>query len=318
MNSILEKIKSAVISALPKAKKTTIWILKIIIPVSLFVNLLQYFGVIAVIAQFLTPVFSHIGLPGESAIVFITSIFLPLYAPIAIATTLSLGIREITILAVMCLISHNMIVETAIQKKVGSNYFVMFTVRLVSSFIAAFFLNKLLPFHMQGAMAAEKAIHFQSIWQMLSTWAVSTFWLILKIWLIIAGLIILQNILKEFNLLDKISGIFAPFMGVMGLSKESSFLWFVAHLLGLTYGSAVILNSVDTKEISLEDADLLNYHIAVNHSTLEDTLLFVAIGVPAGWMIFPRFVLAIFIVWMVRLVHFLFKKRKEVVYIQNR
>lgn len=311
MNSILEKIKSAVVSALPSSKKTTLWILKIVIPTSFLVSILQYFGIITYFAKFLGPLFSHIGLPGESAIVFITSIFLPLYAPIAALTTLSLGVREITILAVMCLISHNMIVETAIQKKVGSNYLAIFSVRIMASFVAAFFLNKLLPHQMGGVAATSEVMVYSSFWQMMWIWVVNSFWLSLKVWIIISGLIFLQNILKEFHLLDKLSNAFTPFMSVMGLSKNSSFLWFVAHVLGLTYGSAVLINAVENKQIELRDADLLNYHVAVNHSTLEDTLLFVAIGVPAGWIIFPRFILSIIIVWLVRLVYFLLKERQE-------
>lgn len=313
MNSILEKIKSAVVEALPKSKKTTRWILKIVIPISLLVSILQYFGIISYFAKFLAPLFSHIGLPGESAIVFLTSVFLPLYAPIAVLTTLPLGIREITILAVMCLISHNLIVETAIQKKVGSNYFAIFSVRILASFTVAFFLNKVLPHHMHGEIVASQAVIYTSIWQMITAWAINSFWLALKVWLIISGLIILQNILKEFNLLNKISNAFTPFMSVMGLSKNSSFLWFVAHVLGLTYGSAVLISAVESKEIEVHEADLLNYHVAVNHSTLEDTLLFVAIGVPAGWMIFPRFIISIIIVWLVRLTYFLLRSKKKVV-----
>ena len=111
---------------------------------------------------------------------------------------------------------------------------------------------------------------------------------------------ILQNILKEFKILDIISRSLAPLMSVMGLPRSCSFMWFVAHILGLTYGSAVLIDEVESGELSLRDANLLNYHIAVNHSTLEDTLLFVAIGVPVLWMIVPRFVLAILIVWIVR------------------
>jgi hypothetical protein len=86
----------------------------------------------------------------------------------------------------------------------------------------------------------------------------------------------------------------------MGLSTDSSFLWFIAQTLGLAYGSAIMIEDVENKTISLKDANLLNYHIAINHSLLEDTLLFVAIGVPAGWIISTRVILAILIVWCVR------------------
>lgn len=315
MTTTLERTKSAVLSALPKARKTTLWLLKIIIPISFAVSILQYIGFIDIIAGYLTPAFSLIGLPGESAIVFITSIFLSLYAPIAIVATLPLGVREITILAVMCLISHNMIVETAVQSKTGSKYIIMFLLRILSSFAAAYILNLLLPAHLGINHAAEQAVVYHNFGEMLTGWAINSFWLIVKILLIVSGLMILQNILKEFNILILISKGFAPVMAVMGLPRNSSFLWFVAHILGLTYGSAVMIEAVENNEISLEDANLLNYHIAVNHSTLEDTLLFAAIGVPVLWMIIPRFILAIIIVWFVRFLHTM--NRKERLKIQN-
>lgn len=301
MKTLYNRIFSSARSALPKSKKTVWWLLKIILPISLGVSLLQYWGIIEVMANFLTPVFSYIGLPGEAAIVFISSIFLALYAPIAILATLPLEMREITILALMCLISHNMIVESAIQRKTGSSYLVMFLLRIITSFVAAFILNLLLPDDLGKAQVIEEAVVHQNLGGMLWHWLIGAGWLIVKITLIVTGLMMLQNILKEFKIMQLLARIFAPMMKIFGLSKDSSFLWFVGQILGLTYGSAVMIEQVDQKEISPKDANLLNYHIAINHSLLEDTLLFVAIGVPGIWLIAPRFVLAIVAVWLVRL-----------------
>lgn len=301
MNTFFKRLSASSLSAFPKAGKTVWWLLKIILPISLAVSFLQYFGVIAWLAVVLAPVFSIIGLPGESAIVFISSIFLSLYAPIAIMVTLALDMREVTILALMCLISHNMFVETAIQKKTGSSAVIMFLLRICTSFFAAFALNLLLPAQLGPALVVENAIVPATVWDVLQSWLWGAGSLILKITLIVTGLMVMQNILKEFSILNVISKFFAPFMRVMGLSNESSFLWFVAQTVGLAYGSAIMIEEVERKEISLHDANLLNYHIAINHSLLEDTLLFVAIGVPGSWIIAPRLILAIAVVWIVRL-----------------
>ncbi len=311
MNAIAKRLYSSTLSAFPKAGKTIWWLLKIIIPISLFVSFLQYYGVIAQIAIILKPIFSVVGLPGESAVVFISSFFLPLYGPIAIISTLPLSIREITILALMCLISHNLLVETAIQRKTGSSFIIMFTLRLMASLLGAFVLNLLLPANLGANHIVHKSIEFGSLGDMLLNWVQNSGYLSIKIALIISGLMILQSILKEFNILSILSKIFAPFMRMMGLSDESSFLWFAAQTLGLTYGSAVMIEEVNNKEISRESANLLNYHIAINHSLLEDTLLFVAIGVPAGWIIAPRFLMAIIVVWSVRGI-MKFKKKSKV------
>jgi hypothetical protein len=302
MNKILNQITSSSKNAIPKSLKTIWWLLKIILPISLIVSILQYLGVIAYIAGYLTPVFSIIGLPGESAIVFISSIFLTLYAPIAILATLALDMREITILALMCLISHNLFVETAVQKKTGSSAFIMFTLRIVTSFVSAFVLNLLLPKEIGPNIKIEKAIEFANIYEMLLFWLKGAGFLILKISIIVSGLMILQNILKDFKILDNIAKIFSPIMKFMGLSPDSSFLWFIAQIVGLTYGSIVMIDAVNNQDISPQNADLLNYHIAINHSMLEDTLLFVAIGVPAVWIMTPRIILAVLIVWFVKII----------------
>ena len=53
--------------------------------------------------------------------------------------------RTVTILALMCLISHNLPVESAVQKRIGTNLFRITAVRLIASFVGAFALNYLLP-----------------------------------------------------------------------------------------------------------------------------------------------------------------------------
>ena len=302
LKSTTSRIYSSTLTALHKTRKTVWWLLKLILPISLSVSFLQYWGVIAWIATYLKPIFSLIGLPGESAVVFITSLFVPLYGPIAVISTLPLTIREITILAIMCLITHNLFMETAIQKKTGSSALALLILRPVMSFIAAFGLNLLLPEHIGAIHAVQKSVTFGSVGDMLLNWIQTAGYLSLKIAIIVSGLMILQSILKEFNILPIISKIFAPFMRVMGLTDESSFLWFVAQTLGLTYGSAVMLEEVENKEITPYSANLLNFHIAINHSLLEDTLLFVAIGVPIGWITIPRIILAMIVVWCLRLI----------------
>lgn len=287
--------------ALKKASKTVIWLLKIILPISLFVSFLQFFGVIDWMSLILSPFFAYLGLPGEAAIVFISSIFLALYAPIAIIATLPLGVREMTILALMCLISHNMIVETAVQRKTGSSPWIIFPLRLLMSVVSALLLNWLLPAQMGDIVGhVQTVIVHESIWDMLWAWCQMAFFLVLKMSAIVSGLMFLQAVLKEFKILDVIARLFAPFMKLMGLSRDSSFLWFVAQTVGLTYGSAVLLEELEEHDMPRQDVNLLNYHIAINHSLLEDTSLFWSMGVPLFWITIPRFLLAVAFVWLVR------------------
>src|SRR5690554_7268245 len=140
--------KSVIVPVLKRSGKTSIWLLKLILPISLVFRLLDYSGVLVYLANFLDPVFIYLGLPGSTAIIFITSIFLPLYAPLAIITSMSLTLRELTILALMCQVAHNLPVESAIQAKTGTTFWGMTTLRIVVSILTAFLLNLILPAEM--------------------------------------------------------------------------------------------------------------------------------------------------------------------------
>jgi hypothetical protein len=50
-----------------------------------------------------------------------------------------------------------------------------------------------------------------------------------------------------------------------------------------------------------EDADLLNHHVAVSHSQLEDPLLFLTLGYTLHWLIWPRILIAVMAVWIRRM-----------------
>jgi hypothetical protein len=88
---------------------------------------------------------------------------------------------------------------------------------------------------------------------------------------------------------------------MFGLPTQASFMWLIANVIGLAWGSAILIEQSEQGKITKQEANLLNHHIAISHSLLEDTLLFVAIGVAASWIIFPRLILAFIAVWTYRL-----------------
>jgi len=287
-------------AAFPQGMKTALWLLKLTIPVSFGVFLLDFFGILNVIAQWMTPLFKMIGLSGQASVVLITSIFTNIYSVIAVMSTLDIGYREGTILAVMCLISHALIVETAIQKKTGSSPLRMVLTRLSASFVAAWILNLMLP-QVSSSGAENTILMVGEFLPALSNWANSMFITTLKIVVLVNLLLILQKILNEFDLIKWILKPFAPLLKVMGLPVNTGFLWMVAYTLGLSYGGAIMISQSEEGKLNKEDADLLNHHIAISHSQLEDTLLFVAVGYSFGILFFTRMLLSIVYVWLRRL-----------------
>ena len=301
--------------AVPVAMKTSMWFLKIMLPVSLFVTLLSYFNILPYISSFAAPLFTLIGLPGDAAVVFVTSIFTNIYTVIALLATLDFSVRESLIMATMCLISHNFIVETLVLQKTGSSARGMIFLRVAGSFVAAIVLNWILP-EMGGKMMAETAVAM-NLGDTLIHWLESSLTLCVKIVLMITGLMILQRVLEEFGVLKIFSSMLSPLMRVFGLKPDVAFLWLVGNTVGLAYGSAIMLEYAKEGKLAHQEADLLNYHLAISHSQLEDPLLFMVMGLPIGWLIFPRVVLAIIVVWIRRGIYGLRAHAHPVVKVEN-
>jgi len=301
MDKVINRVWSCVKKALPKAGKTCLWLFKIILPISLLVRLLQYSGVLGTISEFFYPVFSLIGLPGETAIVYITSLFTPLYAPIALITSMSLGLREATILALMCLLAHNLIVESSIQAKTGSSFWGITALRILMGFVIAFTLNLIMPKDGWGMVATTQSAETCDSWsQVFVLWFTSSMQVVLMIAVIVTALMLLHYLLVEFNLLNRISNLLSPLMKVFGLPKETSFCWLVGNLVGLAYGGGIMVEQIEEKKLTRESGKLLNIHLAISHSLLEDTLVFVAIGIPFLWIIITRLLFALVVVWLRR------------------
>lgn len=295
--------KYILVPAIKKSGTTALWLLKMILPISLAVRFLDYFGILTYIAGFLDPVFMNLGLPGSTAIIFITSIFLPLYAPLAIITSMSLTLRELTILALMCQIAHNLPVESAIQAKTGTSFWGMTTLRIVMSILTAFVLNLILPVEMGMPLFVQTDIVvINSIGELLLAWLKGSLNIAILIFVIIFSLNLLYNILNAYHLISKLSKGVEPLLKFFGLSANTGFLWLIGYIVGLAYGGALMMDQLKEGTVTRKEANLLNHHLAVSHSVIEDNLLFVALGVSIWWILGVRFTVAWFVVWFRRLI----------------
>ena len=292
-----ELLLQALKKALPKGLKTSWWLIRITIPVSFAVLLLDYFGVLNFIAQYTEPIFSLIGLPGVSAVVFITSIFTNVYSVVAVLTTLNFPVREGMILATMCLVSHNFPIESAVLRKTGSSGIRMIIVRIAGSFAVGWILNLLLPGNSTLNFVSHAGTQPDFL-PVLMQWIKGTMSTILKILILVNALIILQQILESFRLIKWLEKPLSPLMKIFGLTENVAFPWLIANLIGLAYGSATMLNLSEEGKMTKNEADLLNHHIALSHSQLEDPLLFLALGYTMHWLIWPRIIIALAAVWL--------------------
>lgn len=123
----------------------TFWDLaKLMIPAYLAALVLQRVGAVEVLAKVAAPVMRVIGLPGEAAVPLVFGWILNLYAVIGAMQPLTLSPREITLLALAALISHNLIVEGAVIHRTGMSGVAFGILRVIAGLAAAGIANQLM------------------------------------------------------------------------------------------------------------------------------------------------------------------------------
>lgn len=276
------------------------------IPITLCVNLLQFYGVIDWIAQFFNPLFCWLGLPGESAVIFISGATAGTYSGIATMMTLPLTMRQASIIGLMICLCHALPMECAVNRKTGSSFLKMAVIRILMAFICAGILNLLLP-QMDGFYPYLGAGDAKTLAEVLTTWGLSMTKMAAMVVAIIYVLMIIQRLLEEYKLLAPISDILSPLMRLFGLPRNAAYMWLTGNVLGISYGSAVMLELKERGLVTDEEANEVNYHLIMNHSMLEDTIVFALTGVAWWLVIATRVIAALFIVWGKHLLQYVWK-----------
>lgn len=123
----------------------TLWSLtKIVVPVYFFITFLKMTPMLDIISNWLTPAMSLIGLPGEASIVLVLGNFVNLYAAIGAITSLSLTVKQITILSIMLSFSHGLFLESAVCKKTGVSLLMVVSIRIGLAVIFGLILSIIL------------------------------------------------------------------------------------------------------------------------------------------------------------------------------
>ena len=306
-----DRIVRCIKNVLPGTTKTCIWLLKITTGVSFAILFLKYFNILPWISGLLSPVFNSIGLPGEAALAFVTGYFVNVYAAISVAVTFDFDIRALTILSTMILCAHNMITETAVQKKTGTSAVRIVIIRTISAFTLAFLLNRILPGEVNSVLGGSQSgnVEFMVLFK---DWLRSTLGVIFKMTTLIYTLAIAQKLMAEYGIIRWVSKFLRYPLAFFGLPARTSFLWIVANTLGLAYGAAVMMEEVESGKLSKRDVDLLNNHICISHSNFEDLFLLSAMGAVWYVLLFSRWIGSFVLVWELRAEYYikdkLFKK----------
>ncbi|WP_422447182.1 nucleoside recognition domain-containing protein [Thermoanaerobacterium sp. DL9XJH110] len=117
---------------------------RIIIPIYFIVTFLKHTPLLDKISVLFAPFMGIFGLPGKAAVVLVLGNAVNLYAAIGAMISLSLSVKEITILAIMLSFCHSLPVETALAKKIGLSAVNVIAVRACLAVISGLAFNLIL------------------------------------------------------------------------------------------------------------------------------------------------------------------------------
>lgn len=309
--SIGDMFLSSIRRALPAAWANARWLLRLMIPISLGVTLLQHYGVLAWIAGILSPLFSLAGLPGETAVIFVSGAMAGTYAGISAMMSIQLTLRQATIVGLMIALCHALPMECSVNRMTGSSFWRMALLRILAAFGCAFYLNTVLP-EMPQPYIYIGAPAESTLTEVLLTWFVSQAKMSVLVFLIIYSLMVVQRFIEAGGWLRPISSFLAPLMSVFGLPRRCAYMWLVGNVLGISYGSAVMVELMRKNLVTRDEANDVNYHLIMNHSLLEDTIVFSITGISALWIVSTRLLFAILLVWTRRAFHAAVSRLRQV------
>ncbi|WLR61270.1 nucleoside recognition domain-containing protein [Guptibacillus hwajinpoensis] len=294
-----------------KAGLMTTWDLgKIIFPITLVMTLLRYTPVLEWIVTLIAPVMKWIGLSGDAAIPLVLGNFLNLYAGIGAILTLDLTVKEVFILAVMLSFSHNLLIESGVAARVGVKLWVILAVRLGLAVLSAFVINIV----WQGGSEQAAYGFVSQTNEMVTGWGSiilqgleKASLGVLQLALIVIPLMIFIQLMKDLSWLSTFSRWMAPVTKGLGMKENTSTTLAAGLVFGLAYGAGVMIQAVKEDGVEKKDLYLAFIFLVACHAVIEDTLIFIPLGIPVIWLLLVRLVTAILLTIIVSVIW----KRRE-------
>jgi spore maturation protein SpmB len=289
-----------------KRTKNACWVLfKLMIPVSVIIRLIQQAGCLDYISDVLTPVMEIVGLPAQTAIVWLTAMVVNIYGGLlslfAIYPSLSepLSAAQMTVLLTMILIAHTFPVELGISQKTGIRIVVMFIIRFGFGILLGVILSRIYSFFDLLQTPVQATAVFTTTDTSWAAWALNE----LKNYGIIIGVIFLLvtciHLLDVIGFLKIVNKSMTPVLRWLGISHAMLPLTVVGLTLGIAYGGGLLVEEGRQKGLKPQEIFYSMTLMGLFHSIFEDTLLMLSMGGHWSGVIVFRCVFAFAITFLI-------------------
>lgn len=269
---------------------------KIVFPITIAITILQYTKVLSWFTNLVAPLMQLIGLPGEAAMPLVIGNALNLYAAIGAIVSFDFTVKEVFIMAMMLSFSHNLFIESAVASRVGVSWWLISGIRIVLALVAAFIINLVWT---GGSESAQYGL-IASNDVVLSGWGEiflhglkTAIIAVVQLSLVILPLMLVMQFFRELGWMTSLSKAFAPFTRFLGMKENTSFTLVTGLTIGLAFGAGVMIQAVKEDGVSKKDMLLALIFLVTCHAVVEDTVIFIPLGIPVWPLLVIRLIMAI-------------------------
>ena len=286
-----------------KSGLRTTWELgKVIFPVTLAVSVLQYTALYDALLSGLTPVMGLLGLPNEAAVPLVLGNLLNLYAAIGAILTMELTVKQVFILALMLSFSHSLPVEAAVCRRIGVSVGLVVGFRVALAVVAAGAVNLLWSGGEEVARYGLAPVPRAepSGWVEVSLGALQSATSgIFQLALIVFPVMVMIQVLKDLGALERFATWTRPLMRPLGIAPRGAVTMAGGLIFGLAFGAGVILAQVREQKFTKKELTLMILFLCACHAVIEDTLIFVPLGINVLPLLLIRLLAAILLTLLI-------------------
>lgn len=298
-------MKKILISGLHKGLSVTWTLSKVIFPITLIVSLLQHTPVLPFFIEIITPLMGYIGLPGEASVPLVLGFSLNLYAGIAAIITFEFTVKQVFILAVMLSFAHNLFVESTVAVRVGVKWPIVIIIRLSLAVFGALIIHHFVPFEDTLAQYSLNTVGQTDITGVLNIITYALRAALASVWglmIIVVPLMVVMQLFRDLGWLDMLTEWLSPLTRLLGIRSNAAMTLVAGLTIGLAFGAGVMVEAIKDDKVEKKDMYLSFIFLVSCHAVVEDTLIFIPLGIPVWPLFVVRLLTAIILTRIVSII----------------
>lgn len=277
------RLGRACVALFKDANRASMELFKVMVPVILVVKVLKELGLISYLALPLEPIMEIMGLPAQTGLVWATSLLTNIYSGIVVYAALlpdisPMSVAQVTGLATVILIAHNMPLELRIAQGCGLSFKAQAAIRIGSALLAGVLLN--LIFSKFGLLQEQSTLLFTPSPEekSLLVWGFHQLRNLAGIYCIVLVLMGVMRVLQHLRITDLINFLLRPILRLMHIGPQAATITVIGLTLGIAYGGGLIIHEVRQGHVPHKDVFASMTLMGLSHALIEDTLLMTLIG----------------------------------------